>query len=553
MAGATRQVATIRQSTIRRLSTPGISALDREGLKRWKKGEENVNVPLDKASTMLVRGLKGKMAMYNGCTAAKVIRLPPNRSGRRPRCVVKVQVQLESPFVEIELPDGEDNLKGFLETPPEWVAARDEHAWGATSTLNGRASVKEAMSHLLGQFERTNRRRSVSVGNDGKIDTNGLFSDEATAAKGQNKAGLLTVLLKHNIQITAADIDLLFPLIDGGSSGLVSLDELVAFSSAQRHSIDKQTRFGAHDSFLHDASNKLRKSRISDKTALQEEMGRIAAKVRAALRKVMAAKKLSARKLFEHMDRDHGGTVDRSELHIAMQELPIEISLDEMDIVWPHFELDYNGTITASEFQRFMKGRELSYTFVQDKFLDNREGRSLFLDSDKKPAPPVHAPPPTTATRWRGRHTAAKARRRKQDAVNESRWVQKRVTPVKLDPQQLEKRVELCAIRARSWEATNRALLRKGRPRPPPTSGMGTAQAQQRIKFARVRVLSELQQDIDQLVSSQESSVEAMHVANILSPRHQEDMRYRRHIRPRSKQAVRLGRIMAGANDMMLV
>jgi Ca2+-binding EF-hand superfamily protein len=449
-----------------------------------------------------------------------------------------------------------DNLKGFMDTPAEWQAAREEKAWGATSSLNGRSSVKTAVTHLLGQVERGVRRRPVAVGDDdSRKQFELLFPNKESSAQGLNKAGLLSALLKHDLQITAGDMDLLFPLIDADNSGRVTLDEIADFLHTQRQSVDEQTRFGTHDPFLRDAAKELRQSRIGDKTNLQEEMIRISIKLRAALGKIMKERSLTAKQLFDVMDKDHGGTVDRAELCVAMQQLPIEISVEEMDIVWPHFELDYFGTISSAEFKRFMKGRELSYKFVQDKFIESRDGRNIFRGrAPKNPS----QPPATCASRWRGRSRAAAVRRRKIDTQRQTGWITKAHTPAKLEPSELDQRAELCATRVREKRAADRNILRTTRPLAPRMNSKGRAvtlarqQALQRVKQLRTKVVCELQKDVDMLVGKQDSSVEAMHVAHMLSPRHQEDLRYQRNIRPRSKQEERLGRIMAGANDMAI-
>jgi hypothetical protein len=84
---------------------------------------------------------------------------------------------------------------------------------------------------------------------------------------------------------------------------------------------------------------------------------------------------MTAKQLFESIDNDGSGEIDRTELTQKLQELGVSIAGDEMNVIWPLFSLDAFGKIGMKEWAIFLSGRDFNFEFVQDRFM-------MHLDKD---------------------------------------------------------------------------------------------------------------------------------------------------------------------------
>ena len=57
---------------------------------------------------------------------------------------------------------------------------------------------------------------------------------------------------------------------------------------------------------------------------------------------------------FKILDRDGSGEIDKTEMKIGLHRLGFEVSCSDVDLAWPMFDLDGNGTIELDEFFAFM-------------------------------------------------------------------------------------------------------------------------------------------------------------------------------------------------------
>ncbi len=58
---------------------------------------------------------------------------------------------------------------------------------------------------------------------------------------------------------------------------------------------------------------------------------------------------------FEKFDTDHNGTLDKTELHEALNEVGFKLNLDEMEEKWKIFDKDSNGLVDYDEFRAACK------------------------------------------------------------------------------------------------------------------------------------------------------------------------------------------------------
>jgi hypothetical protein len=74
----------------------------------------------------------------------------------------------------------------------------------------------------------------------------------------------------------------------------------------------------------------------------------------------------------------------------------------------------------------------------------------------------------------------------------------------------------------------------------------GRKMASQRIKLKRDSAQQQLDSGIEILIHQQDSSIRAMNVARLLSPEFEDKLHFRRAIKPKSKDGIRLEKLLKG-------
>jgi Ca2+-binding EF-hand superfamily protein len=262
---------------------------------------------------------------------------------------------------------------------------------GKSLALNNRSSVQVAVSHVLSQMERKIQSKKAIIN---------FFS--GTDNEELDKPGFFKAMLVHGIQVTPRDVDLVFPMVDVDGSGTISIPEFVDFFL--QHSELNERHKAAHL-----ATKKQRHDRIQKKTQLQKHLNRISDHLRKAILGYLQEHHLTAEQLFERIDEDGSDSIDRMELTIALQALQINMTQRDVNIVWPLFTLNLFGNIGRKQWVRFMQGRDVSFHFTQDKYLEHL--------NDDVALPPVVEAQQTALAKYNRLSSAAKARHRLRRAM----------------------------------------------------------------------------------------------------------------------------------------
>ena len=111
-----------------------------------------------------------------------------------------------------------------------------------------------------------------------------------------------------------------------------------------------------------DISKQLRQDRILNKsTHLKAKAGSL----RESIVGILAKEGITQREMFLRLDKDHGGTLDRSEFLGGLRQLGIPLSVDDMNMLWPMFSHDADGTVGKHEWEKFLdpKGFESWWSY----------------------------------------------------------------------------------------------------------------------------------------------------------------------------------------------
>merc|ERR1711939_971589 len=94
---------------------------------------------------------------------------------------------------------------------------------------------------------------------------------------------------------------------------------------------------------------------------------------------------------------------------MAIPTLGIDITQEEMNVIWPLFNLDAFGEINEKDWTKFIAGRDFNFEFFQDRFIE------LSGVEQRAPVPP-------SATRRRSLHKAVAPRYMQTKAPTRRRW-----------------------------------------------------------------------------------------------------------------------------------
>jgi Ca2+-binding EF-hand superfamily protein len=402
------------------------------------------DVILDEANILGVIGLQGALAEYNGQMTRNFEKLPLKEGSDQ----LQYRVTFEQPNLatpgttqKIELVLTAKNLKGTLDVGVSgadgWYQKQQLHDFASAGNkrrrsfaLNNRSSVKISVENIASQISKnvsmseqgiksffgTNEGSKQAIKDMlhkdlhkdeffGKIrdfklsveraDVDKLFAKSANEAgivslvdgveflvanMGLNKIEFLQRVRSIGITVNPKDVDLLFPMIDESGDGIVSVKEFMQFFS-------KKGDRRSSDLVVLEMTKVLRKDRIQKKTDLQKNLVEISERLRTSLVKYAAVHKLTTAQLFNKIDWDGSGSIDRTELTMAIPTLGIDISQEQMNVIWPLFNLDAFGEIKAGDWAKFIQGREMNFEFMQDRFVE------LSGTEQRAPRPPSGARP----------------------------------------------------------------------------------------------------------------------------------------------------------------
>jgi Ca2+-binding EF-hand superfamily protein len=369
--------------------------------------------------TYEVNGLTGQLAKYNGerarCYHGTGADGEPSQTYHFPFSN-KLTLELPRRFLR-EL--SEFDYPVVAVSGWQTIMQNDERAEknGNQATSNNRQDVRATADSLVMQL----RNVLIERGGGGKEgrDTvevqqiKDLFGEMDSNHNGQlDKKEFLDGCLGVGITISPQEINLMWPLFDLDGNGTIDTDELTTFLEDRRTGRKTSTD-------MKDISKHLRQDRILNKTAYAARLKAIAESLRVSIVGILAKERITKEELFLRLDLDGGGTLDRSEFLGGLRRLGIPLSLPDMNVLWPMFSLDADGTVSMHEWQQFLdtKSEESgwSYRMTCDIFTTNVQlapsGLHADLTAAAAPSQPrcgdnflsapkrrnVHSKPTTTA------------------------------------------------------------------------------------------------------------------------------------------------------------
>jgi Ca2+-binding EF-hand superfamily protein len=325
--------------------------------------------------TYEVNGLAGKLAVHNG-TAARCyhgtgVDGEPSQMWHfvisdtfileLPRRFLRELSQFDYPVVAVS---------GW-----QTIMQNDEKADknGNQATSNNRKDVRATVDSLVTQL----RNVLIEQGGGGKEgrDTvevqqiKDLFDEMDSNHNGElDKQEFLDGCQNVGITISPQEVNLVWPLFDDDGNGFIDTDELIVFLEDRRTGRKTSTD-------MKDISKQLRQDRILNKTAYATHLKAKAESLRESVVGILAKERITKEELFLRLDADGGGTLDRSEFLGGLRRLGIPLSVDDMNLLWPMFSLDADGTVGKHEWEKFLdpKGLETwwSYRMTGDLFTTN--------------------------------------------------------------------------------------------------------------------------------------------------------------------------------------
>ena len=92
-----------------------------------------------------------------------------------------------------------------------------------------------------------------------------------------------------------------------------------------------------------------RKGAANNRSSANAALQYVTSKIRAVIKKSPS----SVENIFAQLDKNKSGDIDKEEFFQGCKELGVEISRRELDLVWPVFDIDGNGSLNIGEFISF--------------------------------------------------------------------------------------------------------------------------------------------------------------------------------------------------------
>jgi Ca2+-binding EF-hand superfamily protein len=318
-------------------------------------------------------GLTGDLAVYNGhaarCYHGGTVDGEPSATWHFP-VSSKLTLELPHRFLRelsaFDYPTAEVN--GWQMIMQDYQADNTQ----GKATSNNRQDVRATADSLIMQLRNVLIKRAggskaeTAVGAQPIKD---LFHEMDSNHNGElDKKEFLDGCLKVGISISPPEINLVWPLFDTDGSGFIDTDELSSFLEARRTGRKTSVEMNA-------VSKQLRQHRIVNKSAYATRMKVIAESLRASILGLLAKEKITQEELFVRLDCDGGGSLDRSEFLGGLRRMGIPLSLTDMNLLWPMFSLDADGSVGKHEWEKFLDPKGLegwwSYRMTSDLFTTN--------------------------------------------------------------------------------------------------------------------------------------------------------------------------------------
>ena len=302
--------------------------------------------------------LRGELSQYNGRAIPELTPVQaPNGEDHHDLFAIQINSRLT-----IEVPAS--NLEARVDTletkDAKWLlmqqnAGRERKKRITAFQLHDR-SLKHTVDSFRAQIRRVLKQRKetdiTEAFRDFDLDSNGSL----------DRQEFFELVTKIGMKVTPQQIDLVWHAFDTDGNGEIDVEEFTQFLR------DLQT--GRRDSInVKMLSAEARKLRIHEKTEYAQALAETASALRQKFVDYIKDRNVSTKVIFDEFDRNSSGSLDKNEFFYAIKEIGHEITLNQMNIIWPMFNLDVQGSIGLHELEKFLSHSEWSFKFLLDRFM----------------------------------------------------------------------------------------------------------------------------------------------------------------------------------------
>jgi Ca2+-binding EF-hand superfamily protein len=227
---------------------------------------------------------------------------------------------------------------------------------------NNRSSVKVAYQKFIQSFRKainSNPGSPKQVLAEMDEDNNGVI----------DKTELLLGAHTLGIAITPAEMDMIWPIFGPFDiNGAIPVDRFIDSVVANKIKGNRKAQKSSESTMVNLQIGH-RKNRIAKKTQLANTLATLSVTMRLNFVAKMEEMSITCGEAFDLLDTDRGGTIDKQEFHRGLEKLGVGVSDEEIDAIWPLFNLDTSGTITKAEWTKFVTDKVAwSYQLLGDRF-----------------------------------------------------------------------------------------------------------------------------------------------------------------------------------------
>jgi Ca2+-binding EF-hand superfamily protein len=229
---------------------------------------------------------------------------------------------------------------------------------------NNRSSVGIAYNNFVQQF-----RIAIRESERGSLKQVLMEMDE-DGNSALDKHELLLGAHTLGIAITPHEMEMIWPLFGPfDPNGNIDIVRMLKLMKNKGNVSDRKTQ----DFAIMSLQRMNRHERIQKKTALADKLGGLTFNIRTSILAQLKKRAITGQQSFVLFDCDGNGVIDKSEFFHGLQGLGVEIDTAQMESIWPLFNLDKAGTITNSEWMKFVNSRvDWSYKLIEDRFSNVR-------------------------------------------------------------------------------------------------------------------------------------------------------------------------------------
>jgi Ca2+-binding EF-hand superfamily protein len=250
-------------------------------------------------------------------------------------------------------------------------------------SANNRSSVKIAHQKFVQQLKKAIK---ALEGKKGQSVQDVLVEMDDDKSGSIDKEELLLGAHTLGISVAPHELEMIWPLFGPfDAEGAIEIDRFIKICGNRSKATGRSQvkALDAMDSRMLTLQKMNRKLRIDKKSQLKKRINELSVDLQSRTLAKLQERGLSAEKAFAFFDTDGGGTIDKQEFYVGLKSMGIRINDDELRVIWPMFNLDHDGDISAVEWAAFCaKTNEWSYLLTEDRF-SNMESSTLGACQDE--------------------------------------------------------------------------------------------------------------------------------------------------------------------------